>query len=71
MDCAICLNNIENKKVKFICGHKFCLSCIYEDILKYKIIKNNKNFIKCCLCCKLINLNKIHYGLKKIIRKYF
>jgi len=50
-ECPICLKPLKNSFIQPGCGHKICISCGFENILKNKQTGN-----LCCLCRKsLIN----------------
>jgi hypothetical protein len=45
--CPICLKLLKNNFIQPSCGHKICISCGFENILKNKQTGN-----LCCLCRK-------------------
>ena len=50
-DCPICFKSLKSNFIQPSCGHKICISCGFENILK-----NKQTGDLCCLCRKsLIN----------------
>jgi hypothetical protein len=50
-ECPICFKPLKNSFIQPSCGHKICISCGFENILK-----NKQTGDLCCLCRKsLIN----------------
>ena len=46
-DCPICFKSLKNNFIQPSCGHKICISCGFENILK-----NKQTGDLCCLCRK-------------------
>ena len=65
--CSICLNNelSEINTVQLQCGHKFCMTCIFEWLYSDK---ENKKYCNCPFCRQPIKINKFN---KQQIEEYY